>query len=207
MMRLLRRLWFLIKREDELADEIEFHRQMKADELRAKGVADEDIAAAARRAMGNDLLARERARDVWVPLWLQDITQDVKFGARMLIKDRRFTVAAVIALGLGIGVNNSVFTIVNAAMFKELPFPQPDRLVELRLYDARGMGGISPADFLEWRSNATSFESVGAAAGTTLNVSDDRGWRGAIARRLPDFQHRAAAPHCAGRRPRLSARG
>lgn len=49
-----------------------------------------------------------------------------------------FTVAAVLALGLGIGLNNAVFTIVNTAMFKELPFDEADRLVELRLVDMRG---------------------------------------------------------------------
>ena len=48
----------------------------------------------------------------------------------MLAKDRRFTMAAVMALGLGIGVNNSVFTIINMALFRELPFPDADRLVD-----------------------------------------------------------------------------
>lgn len=173
LLRLLRRLSFVLSRRDEVAEEMELHRQMKADALRARGVSEVEIASATQRAMGNDLLAREQARDVWIPLWLQDITQDVKFGARMLIKDRRFTVAAVLALGLGIGVNNSVFTIVNAALFKDLPFPDPDRIVDVRLNDTRGIGGVSPADYLDWQASATSFEALGAHAMTTLNVSED----------------------------------
>ena len=175
MMRLLRRLWFLInKEEDDLAAEIELHRQMKADELRAKGAGDHDLAAATRRAMGNDLLARERSRDVWVPVWLQDITQDFRFGARMLIKDRRFTIAAVIALGLGIGVNNSVFTIMNAALFRPLPFAESERLVDPILIDAQGRRGfVSYADYLDWQKSATAFEALSAYQGGTFNLSDD----------------------------------
>ena len=140
-MNLLRRIRFLVTRrrhESDLAEELEFHRQMKAAELRANGVSEGDLPADTQRALGNDLLARERSRDVWVWPWLQDITQDVRFGARMLAKDRRFTLAAVIALGLGIGINNSVFTIMNTALFRELPFEDAHRLVEARLVDARG---------------------------------------------------------------------
>jgi putative ABC transport system permease protein len=176
MTRLFRRIWFAItlrRREDDLVDELALHRQMKADELRANGVAEADIAAATQRSMGNDLLARERSQDEWVSPWLQDITKDITFGVRMLAKDRRFTLAAVLALSLGIGVNSSVFAIVNLALFKELPFHEAERLVDLRLNDARGGGSVSPADFLEWRASATSFEGLAATAMTTLNLSDD----------------------------------
>ncbi len=124
-MNLLRRLWYLVtarQQADDLADEMDFHRQMTADALRRDGVSEADLRSSAQRALGNDLLSRERARDVWVALWLQDITQDFRFGARMLIKDRRFTIASIVALGLGIGVNSSVFTIMNAALFRPLPF-------------------------------------------------------------------------------------
>jgi putative ABC transport system permease protein len=138
-------------------------------------VSEADIAAATQRAMGNDLAERQRARDVWVWPWLQDISQDVRFGARMLAKDRRFTAAAVLALGLGIGLNNSVFTIVNTAMFKELPFVEPTRLIDLRLMDARGMGGaVSAPDYREWRDTAKSFEGLAGHSNGTMNLSDDR---------------------------------
>lgn len=173
MMRLLRRLWFLIKREDDLADEIEFHRQMKADELRAKGVADADIAAAARRAMGNDLLARERARDVWVSPWLQDISQDVRFGLRVLLKERRFAITAVVTLSLGIAVSNAVFMFVNATIFRALPFASPERLLTIRTLDPRGFQtGVSLPEFREWQRGTTVFESLSADLSESVNVSD-----------------------------------
>src|SRR5438093_1132042 len=117
MRELLRRAWFFIRRrrlEAELAEELEFHRRMKQRELEARGLDSEEAAFAARRALGNDLAARERARDVWIPPSLQDVAQDVRFAARLLARDRRLTLAAVVALALGIGASTIVYTIVNA---------------------------------------------------------------------------------------------
>lgn len=174
---MIRRLWYIVtgrRREADLADEIAFHREMKAQELRAAGVSEAEIAAATQRALGNDLSARQQARDVWVWPWLQDISQDVRFGVRMLAKDRRFTVAAVLALGLGIGVNNTVFTVINMALFRDLPFPEADRLVDPVLMDRRGNGNVSYADYLAWSAAAKSFEGFGADSSGTINLSDDR---------------------------------
>lgn len=177
-MNILRRILFIAtgrRRELDLADELQFHRELKAQELREQGVREADIASATQRAMGNDVAERQRARDIWVWPRLQDVTQDVRFGARMLAKDRRFTVAAVLALGLGLGLNNSVFTIVNTAMFKELPFEEASQLIDLRLMDARGMGGqVSPPDYRDWLASARSFEGLAAHSGATMNLSDDR---------------------------------
>jgi putative ABC transport system permease protein len=176
-MTLIRRLWFLLtrrQREDDLAEEMEFHRQMKEDALRRDGIAEGEVASLTQRAIGNDLLARERSRDVWIPVWLQDISQDFRFGARMLLKDRRFTCAAVIALGLGIGVNNSVFTIMNAALFRPLPFEESERIVDAIVVDAQGRRGpVAYADYLEWTRTATTVEALTAYMGGTFNLSED----------------------------------
>lgn len=176
IMRLLRRLRALLidRRDDaELRDEIFLHRELKAQELRDQGVGEAEIAAATQRALGNDLSARQQARDVWVWPWLQDISQDIRFGIRMLAKDRRFTLAAVVALGLGIAVNNSVFTILNTALLRDPPFDQPSRLIDVRIIDRRGENGsTSFPDFQQWREAATSFEGLAAYGGGTLNVSE-----------------------------------
>src|SRR5262245_54453834 len=100
MRQLFRRLGYLLRRQDDLAAELEFHRQMKQDELRARGTPEPEIRSATARAMGNDLLARERARDVWVPPALLDASQDIKYGTRMLVKDRRFAAVAIVTLAL-----------------------------------------------------------------------------------------------------------
>ena len=73
--------------------------------------------------------------------------QDLQFAVRLLIKDKWFTLVAAIALALGIGVNATVFTFVNAVLIRGLPFNEPDRIMALSSRDAvrdRNMGGVLP---------------------------------------------------------------
>jgi putative ABC transport system permease protein len=176
-MTLLRRLSFLLtkrRREDDLAAELEFHRQMKTEELRAKGMTEPDVRARAQREIGNDLLARERARDVWIAPWFQDISQDLRFGLRMIVKEPRFAITAMVTIGLGFAVVGAVFTFVNAAMFVELPFDFPDRLVTIRTQSPGGFSnaGISYPEFLEFQRQSTVFDQLTAESGQSVNLSD-----------------------------------
>ena len=123
MRRLLRRLVYLFRQDRfdaELAEELEFHREMKQRELEERGLAPIDAAFAADRACGNGALARNQARDVWVWPSLQDLVQDVRFATRLLLKDRRFTLAALAALALGLGATTTAFTFVNGAVLRDL---------------------------------------------------------------------------------------
>ena len=101
-----------------------------------------------------------------------DVFADVTTATRALAKDRRFTIAAIVALGLAIGVNNSVFALINAALIRELPFDEPDRLVAVGLTDGRGVGGLSYPDYVDWRDGTTAFEGLAATMNTVMNVSD-----------------------------------
>ncbi len=60
-----------------------------------------------------------------------DLWQDIRFGARLLVKARWFTLAAGTALALGIGANTTVFTLVNAVLFRQLPFDDPESIVSV----------------------------------------------------------------------------
>ena len=74
MGRLIRRVRYVINRarhEDDLADELRFHQEMKEQQLRADGIPTSEVASSARRAIGNDLSARQYSRDVWIWPWLQ----------------------------------------------------------------------------------------------------------------------------------------
>ena len=103
---------------------------------------------------------------------LSGLYQDVSFAIRMLVKDRRFTVAAVVALALAIGVNSSVFKLVNAALIRDLPFDRADRLVSIGWTDGMGLGAISYPDYVEWRDATTAFEGLAATTNTVMNVSE-----------------------------------
>ena len=79
------------------------------------------------------------------------IWQDVRFAARLLLKDRWFTLAAATALALGIGANAAVFTFVNAVLLRGLPFDKPERILSLSNIDARGRRmGIAWPELRDW---------------------------------------------------------
>src|SRR6185436_21104463 len=97
----------------------------------------------------------------------------LKYAFRMLIKDPWFTLIAVVALGLGIGVNSTVFTFVNAVLLRGLPFPNSDQIVHLNSRNtAEGNSqGVSYPDFQDWRTGR-SFSSLAAYQQATMNISD-----------------------------------
>ena len=101
--------------------------------------------------------------------------EDLRFAARLLVKDKWFSLVAAIALALGIGVNATVFTFVNAVLIRGLPFPDADRILALNSRDtARGRDmGVSFLDFRDWREGQKSFVALAAYSGTVANVSDE----------------------------------
>ncbi len=100
--------------------------------------------------------------------------QDVQLATRLLAKDRRFTIAAVIALGLGIGVNTTVFSLINLAVFRDVPFDEPDRLVAVRAFDARGNElGLSYPDFRDVRDQTSSFSALSANIDGLASISEE----------------------------------
>ena len=101
------------------------------------------------------------------------IWQDVRLAARLLIRDRSLTFAAVAALALGIAATTTVFTIVNAVVLRDMPFDEPDRIVELGTRVPRGNRGVSYPDLLDWRERTRSFDGIAAFAQTTMNVSEE----------------------------------
>src|SRR5262245_2752207 len=91
--------------------------------------------------------------------------QDLHYGARLLMKNRGFTLVALLALALGIGANSAIFSVANALLLKPLPFENLDRLVAVRAsLPNQGLKAtaVSPADFSDWRDQNTVFQQVAA---------------------------------------------
>src|SRR2546428_13921612 len=101
--------------------------------------------------------------------------QGGRFAVRLLVKDKWFTLVAAIALALGIGVNNTVFTFVNAVLIRGLPFDNADRIMAISGRDrVRGRDlGTSYLDFKDWSAASHSFVGVAAYTGNAFNVSDE----------------------------------
>jgi hypothetical protein len=107
------------------------------------------------------------------------ILSDIRFGWRILAKSPGFTLAAVAAIALGIGVNSMMFTIYNAALVKTLPFENPRQIVHIHtrnLAEGWDRRGLFYEDFLEYRAQARSFEGLAAFMDYNgFRIRDERG--------------------------------
>jgi predicted permease len=116
---------------------------------------------------------------------METLRNDIKHAWRMFRENKLFTVMAIAALTLGIGVNIAIFSIVNAVLLKPVPFPEPDRLVQLMNTDnVGGMGpGSSPAKYMHWRAQTDVLESVAAVRNIEMNLE-----RGDVPEAIPVVQ-------------------
>src|SRR5262245_41761590 len=104
------------------------------------------------------------------------LLQDVRFSARMLVKQPGFTLVMVVALALGIGANATVFTLVNAVLFRPLPFRDGERIMYLSSNDRprnRENIGLSYPDLQDWRAQTKAFQSIGGFSNYTVVLTDE----------------------------------
>jgi putative ABC transport system permease protein len=100
--------------------------------------------------------------------------QDVRFAARLLVKDWWFTLAAATALALGIGANAAVFTFVNAVLLRGLPFDDPSRIISLSVTNARSQrNSVSYPEFGDWREQSQTMAELAGTVGANINVSEE----------------------------------
>jgi hypothetical protein len=99
---------------------------------------------------------------------MDTFAHDIRLALRRLRRTPGFTLVAVLTLALGIGANTAIFSVVNAALLRPLPYPDAQRIV--RLYATRdgGRGTVSPPDFTDWREQTGVFQGMAA-----LNSGDD----------------------------------
>jgi predicted permease len=177
--------------DEELDAELHAFLETAVDEKMDSGMSREEATRSARLETGlvSTGSVKEGVRDVGWEVWIDTLWQDVRFAARLLAKDRSFTIAAVIALGLAIGLNTSVFAIINTAFLRDVPLDEPERLLAIQLRDrnapqpSREIGGLGPiggivgvsyVDLQDWREQTASFEGLAAnALPGAMNLSDD----------------------------------
>src|SRR5713226_3177451 len=103
---------------------------------------------------------------------MNSLMQDLRYGARMLLKKPGFTLIAAITLALGIGANTAIFSVVNGVLLRSLPFPEPDRLVVLAEKDRDGQRmGVAYPNCRDWRARAQSFEAMVGFRSQTFNLT------------------------------------
>jgi putative ABC transport system permease protein len=153
--------------ESELDDEIRAHLELETSLNVQDGMSLQDARIHALRQFGNLSLAREDTRAVWGFGSVEILLQDLRFGARMLVRNPGFAVVAILTLALVIGATSAIFSTVNAALLKRLPYKDPERLVLLWGTDAAGnrRGQISFTNLEDWRRQSASFEEMVAFSG------------------------------------------
>src|SRR5215813_4707255 len=166
------RLWLRKKMEEELEKELRFHLDQHTADLIAQGLDPEEARRRARLALGGPEQVKEQCRDARGTRWLEDLPQDLRYGARMLLKKPGFTLIAILTLSLGIGANTAIFSLVNTALLRPLPVERPEQLVSINNLSL-GIPVISFPNYRDFRDRMNSFSGMAAFRVTSLGLSNN----------------------------------
>ena len=105
--------------------------------------------------------------------WFDHVRQDVRFGARLMVRERALSTIVIAILTLAVAANTAIYSVVDAVMFRPLPYKDPDKLVVVSrvIASAPAVGTIALVHFDEWRRSASSFESLALLSSSTLSVT------------------------------------
>ena len=151
--------------DSDFDEEVRTHISMLTERLVRRGMSLEDARCEALRQFGNQTVLKEVRNDMRTFVWFETLWQDLRYGVRVLRKNKGFAAVAAITLALGIGANTAIFSVVNAAILRPLPYPHPGRLVILwgNVKRARvERRGASYPDYLDWHDQTQSFETMAA---------------------------------------------
>lgn len=180
---LVRRLRARFRRDrldDQLAEEIRLHLELRTQALVNEGVSPVDAAREAHRAFGNTAAIREQARDLWGLGWADAWLQDVRYAARQLWRTPVFSSVAVLSLAIGIGAAAAVFTVADAVLFRELAVRDAQRLRSLRAEVRAGGGsksfsGVSDEALAAIRRDSAFADIIGFRASDAVLVAGTDG--------------------------------
>ncbi len=164
----IRALFAREKLAREQEEELEFHLSMREQWNVEQGMTQAEARRDARRRFGNPSLWRERMSEIDLMILPQTVLQDLRYGARILRSNIGFTIAAVLALAIGIGANTAAFTAYKAFFKRSLDAREPERMVNLTLMLHAGSGdqAVNPLalfsipDYEAYREQVHSFDGL-----------------------------------------------
>ncbi len=143
-------------------EEMEFHVDALAARYRAQGLSEDDARRAARVAFGSSARFRDDAHDELRGRLGAELSQDFRYALRGMRHRPLLTATIVVTLALGIGANTAVFSVVNAALLRPLPYPAADRIVKVDQYLRGTPFGASAPDYVDWTAQTHSFAAMAA---------------------------------------------
>jgi putative ABC transport system permease protein len=156
--------------ERDMDTELHFHVEARAADLARSGVPREEALRRARLEFGGIEQAKEQCRDAHGLSLLESLSQDLRFGLRMLQKSPGFTVIAVLTLALGIGATTAIFSVVDAVLLKPLPIEDPSRVVLVQEQWQDIFPGLSVGNFVDLLAQSTSFTNLCASNNASFNL-------------------------------------
>ena len=160
--------------ERELDEELRYHIEHQTEQNIRLGMNPEEARDAARKAFGGVEQAKERSRDARGVRWLEELWQDLRYGARMLAKNPGFAMISVLTLAVGIGANSAIFSAVNAVLLNPFAYPDADRIMNLSTYElARPEYEryVSYLNFLDWQKQQSVFTHLAALGFQRFNMT------------------------------------
>jgi len=155
----------------DIRREMEFHMAERADELIARGMTEADARREARRRFGNPSVQRERTRDTDILTWLESLSADVRYALRALRASPGFAIVAILSLGLGIGANTAIFSLINAVVLRTLPVERPEELMQVTM-GGKERGTVFTNPLWEAiRDRQDAFSGVFGYSGTEFNLT------------------------------------
>jgi predicted permease len=162
--------------DEDLREELDLHLQMEAERARQQGVSSDEARRAAAIRAGGVAQAMEHVRDRRGMPWVADLWRDLRYGVRGLAREPSFALVAIVSLGLGIGVNAAIFSLVDAVLLRTLPVQRPSELVFIETAGSSGRGGAPPYPCFErFRRETSAFVGLAAFATDQLKIEVDGG--------------------------------
>src|SRR5580692_2939134 len=127
----LRQLFSRRRRYDELSESIREHLDEKIADLMDCGMTQKQAENAARREFGNVALIEQRSREVWQWPGVENVLTDARFALRQLLRSPGFTCVAILTIGLSIGMNTAMFSVIESVLLRPLPYHDPSSIVML----------------------------------------------------------------------------
>ncbi len=154
-------LWRRERRNQELSEEMQAHLTLAEREAMEAGKTAKEASYAARKEFGNVGVAEEVTRDTWGWRWLVELWQDVRYGVRNMLRTPAFTAVTILTLALGIGANTAIFSVVDAVLFRALPYRDAGKLVwATNVLPRQGQNLVFADEYAGWRTQNHVFEGI-----------------------------------------------